>query len=72
MTFISELDLDIVVTYLQAKNEVNMSMVQKLSFGQTVYTDRQTDRQKRVNPLPSHSSWVVMKRKGKRGWHRLY
>ena len=43
MTFISELDLDIVVTYLHAKNEVNKSNGSKVrpiirTDTQTVYT----------------------------------
>ena len=45
LTFISELDLDIVVTYLNAKNEVNRSNGLKVII--------RTDRQMRVKPLPS-------------------
>ena len=41
MTFISELDLDIVVTYLHEKNEVNKSNGSKV----IIWTDTQTDRQ---------------------------
>ena len=47
MTFISERDLDIVVTYLNDKNEVNRSNGSKV----IIRTD--TDRQTRVKSLPS-------------------
>ena len=42
MTFILELDLDIVVTYLRAKSEVNRSDGSKVII-RTTQTDRQTD-----------------------------
>ena len=41
MTFISELDLDIAVAYLHAKNKVNRSNGSKV----IIWTDKQTDRQ---------------------------
>ena len=45
MTFISELDLDIIVTYLQAKNEVNRSSGSGVRARNDTQTHRQTDRQ---------------------------
>ena len=42
MTFILELDLDIVMTYLHAKNEVNRSCGSKVII-QTTQTDRWTE-----------------------------
>ena len=64
MTFIYELDLDMVEKYLHAKNEVNRSSGSKViirKYRQTDrhtdrhtdrQTDRHTDRQTRVKPLP--------------------
>ena len=44
MTFISEPDLDIVVTYLHAKNEANRLDGSKLIIRTTQTADRQIDR----------------------------
>ena len=69
MTLISELDLDIIVTYLHAKNEVNRSSGSKVivrihtqthththrhTHGHTHrHTDTQTHTQTKVKPLPT-------------------
>ena len=52
MTFISEPDLDSVVTCLHAKNEVNRSNGSKVII-RTVCVHKQTDRLLRVKPLHS-------------------
>ena len=59
MTFTSELDVDMLVTYLHAKNYVNKSRSSKVitrihTHTHTYrHTDRQTDRQAEVKPLPT-------------------
>ena len=45
MTFIYELDLDMVEMYLHAKNEVNRSSGSKVIIRKYRQTDTQTDRQ---------------------------
>ena len=55
MTFISEHDLDIVVTYLHAKNEVK--------WFKSYHSDRHTDRQSRVKPPTFLLLQVVITRK---------
>ena len=52
MTFISELDLDIIVTYLHAKNEVNRSSGSGVRARNGTQTD--TGRQMRVKPSLSY------------------
>jgi len=44
MTFIYELDLDMVEKYLHVKNEVNRSIGSKVIIRKDRQTDRQTDR----------------------------
>ena len=57
MTFIYELDLDIMEMYLYAKNEVRRSRRSKVrarTAGHThTQTDRQTDRHTQLKTLPS-------------------
>ena len=64
MTFISELALDIVVTYLHAKNEVNGSNGSKVII-LTTQTDRPVDSQEGRQTDVSETftfplSWAVM------------
>ena len=55
MTFTSELDLDMVVTYLHAKNQVNRSSSSKVITW--IHTDRHIDTHRHtqtgVKPLPT-------------------
>ena len=51
MTFTSELDLDMIVTYLHANNSVNRSSCSKVIT--LIHTHTQTDRQTGVKPLPT-------------------
>ena len=51
MTFTSEHDLDMVVTYFHAKNQTSRSSNSKVII--RIHTDRNSNRQTGVKPLPT-------------------
>ena len=74
MTFIYELDLDIMEMYLYAKNEVPSSKYSKVIARTAGHTDRQTDRQTdRLTDREKHrGNWKETHREKKDIFEKFY